>query len=161
MDLDDADKQILNLLQNGDMCGPRINRVARILGMSPSTVHNRIKRLEDSGLISGYSAVIDTEKAGKKLTVFSLVKLKYPKTEEDFEFDEKIGQLIAFGHPAIQEVHTLTGEWELLVKIKARDMDEYYAAAREGIIKAAQGRVEKVNGLIALSTLKEDWKIKF
>lgn len=159
VELDDLDKSILNLVQNGDMCVPRVNRLAEILGEPSSTVHSRIKKLEKKGVLTGYEAVVDPKKVGKPLTYFALVKLKYPEDEKDFEFDEKLGELIAFSHPLIQEVHTLTGEWELLVKIKAADQDEYYQVVRKGVIGSAKGRIIKINGMAALSTLKEQRKI--
>ena len=159
VELDDLDKSILNLVQNGDMCVPRINKLAEVLGEPSSTVHSRIKKLEKKGVLTGYEAVVDPKKVGKPLTYFALVKLKYPEDENDFKFDETLGEEIAFSHPLIQEVHAMTGEWELLVKIKAADQDEYYQVAREGIIRTAKGRVIKVNGLTVLSTIKEQRKI--
>ncbi len=158
-ELDDLDKSILNLAQNGDTCSPKVKKIAEALDVPSSTVHSRIKKLEEKNVIEGYNAKVNPKKAGKGMTYFALVKLKYPEKEEDFEFDEDLGEKIAFSHPAIQEVHTLTGEWELLVKIKAKDQDEYYEVAREGIIKTGKGRVIKVNGIAALSTLKEESKI--
>jgi DNA-binding Lrp family transcriptional regulator len=157
--LDELDKSILNLVQNGDMCVPRVNKLAEILRVPSSTVHSRIKKLEKNGVIAGYDAQVDPQKVGKPLTYFALVKLRYPQTEKDFEFDETIGERIAFSDPRIEEVHTLTGEWELIIKMRVANQEEYYKVAREAIIKAAGGWVTKVSGLAALSTVKERRKI--
>jgi len=65
-----------------------------------------------------------------------------------------VADKIAASSPHIQEVHALTGDWELLVKIKCKDTDDYYQIAKNCIVPA--GRITKVNGLMALKTIKEE-----
>lgn len=155
-ELDELDRNILRLLQSKRMCAPRYSKIAQALKLPLSTVHSRIKKLEENKIISGYNALVDAEKIGRPLIVYALIKLKYPENPEDIKFDEMVAEKIAI-HPQIQEVHAMTGDWELLVKIRAKDSAEYYKIAKECIVPA--GRVEKVHGLIALKTIKEDFGI--
>ena len=154
--LDHIDKKILKKLQQRDAATPKINAIAKQIGLSPATVYNRIKKLERIGAITGYSATVDAKKVGKGLTVFSLIKLEYPKSPEEIGFDEEVGKWIANIDPAIQEVHAMTGEWELLVKMKVKDQKEYYRIAKE-MVKT--GKILKVYGLFALNTIKEEHSV--
>jgi len=153
-ELNDTDKNLIRLLQNGEMCVPKINKIAKSLQLPPSTIHSRIEKLKKKGIITGYNAVVNPEKIGKKLTVFALLKLKYPENPHEVAFDELVAQKIAASSPNVQEVHSLTGDWELLVKIKAKDTEDYYKTAKECFITA--GKIVKVNGLMTLSTIKEN-----
>jgi DNA-binding Lrp family transcriptional regulator len=121
--------------------------------MPPSSVHARIKRLEKTKVIKNYNANMDAKKLGKELTVFALIKLDYPHTEEEIAFDETIAQRIALIGPEIQEVHSMTGDWELLLKLKVKNHDDYYNIVKE-IIRVGK-RVNKVNALFALKTYAE------
>ncbi len=108
--LDNIDKKVLKEVQQKDSATPKINAIAEKLGLSPATVYNRIKKLRKAKVITGYSARVNANKIGKGLTVFSLIKLEYPKSAKDIEFDEIVGKWIANIDPAIQEVHAMTAE---------------------------------------------------
>lgn len=157
MDIDELDKKIIQALQKNDLCGPKVTEIAEDLDVPNSTVHSRIKNMEGEELINGYSADIDAEKAGKPLTVFALVKLEYPKSSKEVTFDEDTASRISRSSDQIQEIHAMTGEWELLIKIKVRDADDYYRIAKNHIVPA--GDIKKVKGLFALNTEKETSKI--
>lgn len=154
LELDELDKNIVRLLQNKKMCGPKISKIANALKLPSSTIHSRIKHLEKEKVITGYNALVDSKKLGKPLTVFALLKLKYPEEPEEIKFDEMVAEKIAVSSPQIQEVHALTGDWELIVKLKVSDTDDYYKLAKECIVPA--GRIIKVNGLMSLKTIKEE-----
>lgn len=151
--LDEKDRKILNILQTESMCTPKINEISKLVKLSPSSVHARIRKLERKGVIENYIARVDSKKAGKPLTIFSLIKLKYPETKEELKEMNKMPARIAGSSECIQEVYSLTGEWELLAKLKVKDMEEYYKIARECILPSA--KVLKINGMVAVETLKE------
>lgn len=151
-EIDETDSRIIKALQNRNSCSPKVTQIAEELEMPPSSLHSRIKKLEKRGIIDEYSANINPEKVGKELTIFALIKLKYPETEEEIGFDEKVADEISIIGPEVQEVHSMTGEWELIAKIRVKDYDEYYEVAKD-IIKA--GKIEKVNALFALKTHRE------
>ncbi|MFH1751884.1 MAG: Lrp/AsnC family transcriptional regulator [archaeon] len=153
MVLDELDTNIVRLLQAENYCVPKVNLIARALKVPTSTIFSRLKKLEKDGFLTGYSADVNSTKLGKELTVFALVKLEYPKLPENIDIHEIIAQKISNSSPKIQEVHALTGEWELLVKIKVNDHKDYYDTIKKYIIPA--GPIVKVNALMALETFKE------
>ncbi|MCE4945406.1 MULTISPECIES: Lrp/AsnC family transcriptional regulator [Streptomyces] len=109
---DDADRRILDVLQHDGRVGNA--ELARSVNLSPSTVAARVRRLEESGVISGYAAVIDPERVG--LPVLAFVRLRQTGgTGQPFR------DLLA-DTPEILEAHHVTGENALFLKVAARSM---------------------------------------
>jgi Lrp/AsnC family leucine-responsive transcriptional regulator len=110
--LDSTDWQILAVLQ-GD---GRISfaELARQVAMSPSAVTERVRRLEEAGVITGYRAVIDAERVG--LGLLALVRLRYP-TGNYRPFYALLDTT-----PEIIEAHHVTGEDCFMLKVVARSM---------------------------------------
>ncbi|MCK7626388.1 Lrp/AsnC family transcriptional regulator [Streptomyces sp. RS10V-4] len=109
---DDADRRILDVLQRDG----RVNRaqLARTVNMSPSAVAARVRRLEASGVISGYAAVVDPERVG--LPVLAFVRLRHSGGDGG-PFRDLLART-----PEILEAHHVTGENSLFLKVAARSM---------------------------------------
>jgi len=112
--LDVKDKQILNILQANSRTTNA--EIARRVGMAPSAVLDRTRKLEDSGIILSYEARLNTKKLGLGLTTFIFIRT-----------DENIGST-AIGEemskiPQVQEVHFVAGEFCYLLKVRVRDTD--------------------------------------
>ncbi len=92
------------------------------MGSPITTVYSRIKRLEDSGVIRGYKPVLDAARLGRPTTAFILASITYrtPGVEETLD-QRLIAQEVA-RFPEVQEVHIITGDWDLLIKVKGRDV---------------------------------------
>jgi Lrp/AsnC family leucine-responsive transcriptional regulator len=88
--------------------------LARIVAMSPSAVAERVRRLEESGVISGYRATVDPERVG--LTVMAFVRLRYP-TGNYRPFHALLDST-----PEVVEAHHVTGEDCFVLKVLARSM---------------------------------------
>ena len=153
-ELDLSDIRLINILQTGETCAPRINRLAELMGYSVSTVHGKVKKLENSGVILGYSAIINEEKLGRKQTIFVLIRLKPEKDSEN------LPQILAFAHPSIQEAFQTTGNHDLVLKVKVKDIQEYTQSVKPAIIEAGKGQILEVTELIASSRIKEYWRVK-
>ena len=153
-ELDLSDIRLLNILQTGETCAPRINKLAGLMGYSVSTIHGKVKKLEGAKLILGYSAILNEEKLGRKLTIFSLIKLKPEKDSKD------LPEILAFAHPSIQEAFQTSGNWELVLKIKARDLQEYVQTIRPAIIETGKDKILEITELVASNKIKEDWRVK-
>jgi Lrp/AsnC family leucine-responsive transcriptional regulator len=82
--------------------------------MSPSAVTERVRRLEEAGVIAGYSAVVDIERVG--LPILAFIRLRYP-TSNYKPFHDLIGVT-----PEIIEAHHVTGEDCFMLKVAARSM---------------------------------------
>jgi DNA-binding Lrp family transcriptional regulator len=121
-DLDKIDIQILQLLQeDGKMSREEI---AKEVGKGISTVHARIKALESSGVIKKYTAILDSAKLSRQTLAFVLIRIRYyaPGQEgmlSQRDFCKEIAQ-----HPLVQDVHVLSGEYDVLLKVRAKDIDE-------------------------------------
>lgn len=110
--LDDTDWRIIDALQRDGRAS--FADLARTVAMSPSAVTERVRRLEERGVIAGYSAVIDAERLG--YAIMALVRLRYP-TGNYKPFHDLLAAT-----PEIAEAHHVTGEDCFVLKVLARSM---------------------------------------
>ena len=148
INFDDIDLKILDLLQkNGRM---KRNEIAQATGLSVPSVSERMKKLEDAGVIKGYTAILDSKKLGKDITAFVFVSIDSSKNyplfiERVMEVDE------------ILECHSITGEGSHLLKVKTKN-----TSTLEKLLARIQSwpGVTGTRTNIVLSTIKETTKIK-
>lgn len=110
--LDTTDIRILEALQRNGRAS--YAELARSVSMSPSAVTERVRRLEESGAISGYSAIVSPEALG--LDILAFVRLRYP-TGNYKPFHDLLDTT-----PEIVEAHHVTGEDCFVLKVVARSM---------------------------------------
>ncbi len=118
--LDNNDQKLLMLLQQD--CKTSVQNLAKETGLPPTTVHNRIKRLEKLGIIRKYSAEIDWKKAGKPVVAYVLVSFEYILPTGGRVQQEDAAKEIR-GMEGVEEVSILAGGADLLVKIRVKDID--------------------------------------
>src|SRR5574337_1590826 len=109
-EFDQIDLQILGLLQEN--CKLPLAKIGERVGLSAPSVIERVKKLEDSGVITGYRAILNARRLGKDVTAFIGVSISHPRFIADFE--REIAQL-----EEVLECHHVTGRHTLLVKVKA------------------------------------------
>jgi Lrp/AsnC family leucine-responsive transcriptional regulator len=109
---DATDWRLLEALQRDGRAS--YAELARAVSMSPSAVTERVRRLEEAGVITGYTAVIDHERIG--LPVLALVRLRYPHGNYR-PFHDLLGST-----PEVLEAHHVTGEDCFVLKVAARSM---------------------------------------
>jgi Lrp/AsnC family leucine-responsive transcriptional regulator len=112
--MDEIDRQILELLQ-GNARIPAAE-VARAIGLAPSAVHYRIRRLEDTGVIQGYETRIDPKAIDRGL--LSYVRVQTGEGAKAQEITEALCSI-----PGVQEVHRVVGEDCFFVKVRVRDTE--------------------------------------
>jgi Lrp/AsnC family leucine-responsive transcriptional regulator len=146
--LDDTDRQIVAFLQSDARVANA--EIARRLGMAPSAIFDRIRKLEERGIIDSYEARVNAKSIGLGLTAFIFVR------GEDGPGDPKTGQLLA-KIPEVQEVHHVAGEDCYLVKVRVADTDSLGTLLRErfGALKS----VRSTRTTIVLGTLKETYRL--
>lgn len=142
--LDETDRVILALLQENARTSNA--EIARQVGMAPSAVLERIRKLEDRGVIQGYTARLSARTLGLGLTAFLFVR-----AEERIGAPET-GELLA-ALPEVQEVHHVAGEDCYLVKVKVADTESLGRLLREAV--GSIPTVRSTRTTIVLGTVKE------
>ncbi|GJD66045.1 Lrp/AsnC family transcriptional regulator [Methylobacterium frigidaeris] len=118
MFLDPIDRRILQVLQRDG--GIQNADLASRVGLSPSPCLRRVKRLKESGMIARYVALLDPGKLGLSLTVFARVWLTGQDEETVVPFVEAVQKL-----PEIVECCMMAGDCDFILRIVARDLDDY------------------------------------
>jgi Lrp/AsnC family leucine-responsive transcriptional regulator len=114
--LDQIDLKVLDLLQKD---GRLANKdLARIVNLSPTPCLRRVGQLTQAGYIRGYRAILDPAKLGFTLRAFLSLK-----RSRDSDRDKLVEQILAI--PEVQACHVVSGEFDFLVELLARDMDDY------------------------------------
>ena len=126
--------RLIELFKQG-YCTPQIARIAKKLKEPSTTIHYNIKKLEKENIIKTYKAVFDYKKINEGFCAFVLINL----SPDEYGNPEKIASELA-KIPHIESVDIVTGDWELVLKVRAKDQDEYYnliknVISRKGIIK--------------------------
>ena len=117
--LDGKDMAILRLLQQNAKI--TVREIANKVHLSPTPVHERIKRMEESGVIRQYVALVDHTKVRKGLMVICYVSLKEHNKQSGARFIKAIHEL----HEVI-ECYNISGEFDFMLKVVAENMDAYY-----------------------------------
>jgi len=119
--IDNIDQRIIEILKT-DAKSPN-REIAKKTKLPVTTVFNRIRRLEKNGVIRGYSAVLDYKKLGLKLTAYSLLHYNISIWGKETSRAELKRQLMAL--PNIEEVKYIIGQYDILLKFRVRDMDDF------------------------------------
>lgn len=146
--IDETDRRILSLLQEQG----RINNaeIARQVGMAPSAVLERVRKLESRGVIRGYETRLDPAALGLGLLAFVFVRSNEKLAEASTA--AALAQL-----PEIQEIHHVAGEDCYLVKVRATSTEALGRFLREKF--GAIPSVVSTRTTIVLDTVKENAKL--
>jgi Lrp/AsnC family leucine-responsive transcriptional regulator len=117
--LDAKDLAILRLLQANARIS--VKEIAESVQLSTTPVHERIKRLESSGVIKQYATLIDGAKIKKGLMVICYVSLNQHSKKSGAHFIKLINEL-----PEVVECYSISGEFDFMMKIVTEDMNSYY-----------------------------------
>jgi DNA-binding Lrp family transcriptional regulator len=117
--LDEKDKAILRLLQADAKI--TVREIAAKVHLSTTPVHERIKRMEDTGVILRYATLVDHSKVKKGLMAICYVSLKEHNKRSGAKFIRTIHEL-----PEIVECYIISGEFDFLLKVVVDNMDDYY-----------------------------------
>lgn len=103
--IDALDKKILKALNKNARMSFR--KIAKELNISPATFHNKIKKLENSGVLNGYIPLIDTESLGINLIAVIGLRVNQEKDNEVQDLMSKFPQVVA--------IYEVTGDWDLIL----------------------------------------------
>lgn len=140
--INDIDKKILNIVQKD----ARISNaeIARQVGLAPSAVLERVKKLEDRGIIRGYATEIDAGAVGFGLTAFVAVRTN----DCCVETDKYLAQI-----PEVLEVHDVAGEDSYLLKVRVKNPEDLARLLRERLRNTPN--IASTKSTVVLHTIKE------
>jgi len=141
--LDATDLAILDALQQN--CKQPLAEIGKQVGLSAPSVVERIKKLEESGVIRGYAAQLDARLLGRDVTAFIGVSISHPSAFEPFEKEiERSGDVL--------ECHHVTGQHTLMLKVRTESTETLEALI--DMIRRVEG-VTRTETMVVLSTRTE------
>ncbi len=136
--LDEKDLAILTLIQENSKL--TANQIAKKINTPITTVFAKTKRMEELGIIKQYRAILSAEKLNLGTAAFILAAVSYrTKDGEDSPINQRdVAEEISH-FPEVQEVHIITGDWDLLVKLRAENV--------EAVGKFVVDKLRRIKGL--------------
>jgi DNA-binding Lrp family transcriptional regulator len=146
MELSDTDKKILKSLLEDARFSSR--QIAKNVGVSVGTVLSRIKKMEDVGLIKGYSVILDHEKLGYELTVVTEITVSKGRL---VEMEQEIAKL-----PGVCGVYDVTGLTDAVIIGKFKNREDLGKFTKQLL---ALPYIERTNTHVVLATVKESFRL--
>ncbi len=145
--IDQTDRKILQILQsNAKITNAQLSKE---IGLSPAPTLERVKKLENLGIIKSYHATLETEKVGLGVTTFVQVFLQNHKKSCLDAFVEKINKI-----DNVIECHHITGSCDFILKVIAADIQSYQKLMLEEISEIEE--ISNMQSMVILSTFKDN-----
>ncbi len=125
-----------------------LSQLAKKVGLSKSPVQTRVRRLEDSGFILGYTAIVDQERLGDGHIAFVQVTLSDTRVEALQAFNAAAQKI-----PQIEQCHMIAGGFDYLLKVRTGDIASYRRILGEQI--SAMPHVAQTSTFVAMETVKD------
>jgi Lrp/AsnC family leucine-responsive transcriptional regulator len=144
--IDDTDRRLLAALQrDGRLSNAQLSEQ---VNLSPSACHRRVQRLEQEGWIRGYVALVDPRKVARPATVFVEITLSGQADEVLDAFEKAVARV-----PEVLECHLMAGTADYLLKVVARDTDDFARLHRRHL--ASLPGVAQIQSSFALRTVRQ------
>jgi len=140
--INEIDRKILNIIQQDARIANA--EIARQVGLAPSAVLERVKKLEERGVIRGYAAEIDPAQVDFGLTAFVAVRINECCSETDKYLMEI---------PEVLEVHDVAGEYSYFLKVRVKNTEELSILLRQKLTNVPNVAATKTT--VVLQTIKE------
>lgn len=144
--LDQIDKKILEILQSNAKITN--SQLAQEIGLSPAPTLERVRKLENAGLILSYHAEIDVKQMGLGTGVFVLISLSGHKKNQIMSFVDKVNKI-----PEVIECHHITGSGDFLLKVLTRDISSYQQLILNTLVDIEE--IGNMQSMMILSTFKD------
>lgn len=116
--IDDKNKQILEILQKDAKLS--VKEIASRIQLSFTPTYERIKNMEEAGIISGYVALLNRNTLGLKVVAYCSLTLKEQSKDAQIQFESAVREI-----PEVVEAVTLSGQYDYLMKIVVQDIEAY------------------------------------
>lgn len=153
--LDEKDMAILAVIQENSKLTAR--QVAKKVDSPITTVFAKTKRMEELGVIKEYRAIVAPEKLSAGTAAFILASVSYRTKTDGTPVSQRVVAEEIAKFPEVQEVHIITGDWDLLIKLRAESVD--------AIGKFVIDKLRPINGLektltcMVFETVKETTEV--
>jgi Lrp/AsnC family leucine-responsive transcriptional regulator len=117
--LDEKDKAILRYIQSNAKA--TVREIAAKIHLSTTPVHERIKRMEEEGVIKQYATLLDHSKINKGLMAICYISLKEHNKKSGGKFIKTLSEM-----PEVTEFYIISGAFDFMLKIVVESMDDYY-----------------------------------
>jgi len=144
--LDRIDRRMLSELQQDGRLPA--TELAERIGLSPTPCLRRLRQLEEDGVITGYTANVDSQKLGLNIVAYIELKLDQRSEADTAAFREAV-----LAEPAIIECYALTGTIDYLLKVAVRDLEEFSDLTMRKILRYPG--VKSITSGLMLQVLKE------
>ncbi len=144
--LDAIDRKILEILQNNSNITNA--QLALEIGLSPAPTLERVKKLENGGVLKSYHAVVDYASVGLGVSTFVMVSLKGHNKENIEKFLKAIKKI-----DEVIECHHVTGQADFILKIVSTDIPSYQNLMLEKVSNIEV--VDSMQSMVILSTMKD------
>jgi Lrp/AsnC family transcriptional regulator len=148
--LDDIDRKILDILQEDSMIS--VKDIAQQVGLSFSPTYERIRAMKQAGIIVRYVAILDPEKVGFEIMSYCNITLKEQSGKKLSQFEDRIRQ-----EPNVLEVISLSGTYDYMIKVVARNIKEYNAFLTT--VLANMPNIGQYHSHIVLEVVKDETKL--
>ncbi len=145
--LDRFDRKIIDILAGEGRIS--VTELARRIGLSKSPTQARLKRLEETGVITGYAALYDPILLGRDHVAFVEVKLTDTREKALAAFNKAVAII-----PEVEQCHLIAGAFDYLLKVRTDGMTGYRAVLAEKI--STLPHVSNTSTYVAMQAVKED-----
>lgn len=145
--MDEVDRKIIRVLQKD--ARKSFNKIAENLGIAVGTAYNRVKSMEDNGILKGYTIILDSAKLGYNLTAIILIQAEgryLPEVEKELA---KLDEVIS--------IYDVTGDYDVAVIARFRDRPSLNNFIKSTLKMA---HVTKTVTNVVLNVVKEDFRVK-
>ncbi len=153
--LDEKDTAILRLLQTNSKLTAK--QISKKINAPITTVFAKTKRMEEQGIIREYRAIVAPEKLNAGTAAFILASVSYRTTADGTPVSQRAVAKEIAKFPEVQEVHIITGDWDLLIKLRAENVDAVGKFVVDKL-RLIQG-LEKTLTCMVFETVKETTEI--
>ncbi|AHC14378.1 Lrp/AsnC family transcriptional regulator [Salinispira pacifica] len=144
--MDEINRKIVNLLQQDSSITNQ--QLAEAIGLSPASSLERVRKLERSGVIRGYTALMDRRKLGKHIKAYIFITMRQHNAQLMNRFNQAVADL-----PEVMECDRLAGEKDYLMKVVCDNIEDFEAFTRERLTTIPG--IDRTSSTIVLSTLVE------
>lgn len=141
--MDKKDIKLLEILQRQGRIA--ISELADKVNMSDTPCLRRVKKLEQDKVIVGYSANVDPQKVGLSSIMYAFIRLNDHSDQTETDFEQAV-----FALPQVMECNSVTGEYDYMLKILAKDLNSY-----QRFIKVSLGSIPSIADIHSNAVLKQ------